>query len=189
MTTTAEKIKALLGDGLSNEVVATAVGVSPSYISQLMADRLFADEVIALRTQALTAASGRDRSWDGLEDKLLDRLHQIVDQHMIYKPQDLIRTLHVVNGAKRRGNPVHEQLTVNKTVVSIRLPTVVVNQYRKNDASEVIEVTTPEGITQTLATMPAIALMRKLSESHPGTSYEQIRKYLPNSDKEENIAG
>ncbi len=183
MAASAERIKELLGSGLSNEVVANAVGVHPSYVSQLMTDETFAAEVVEKRTQTLASISLRDRSWDGIEDKLLTQLNEIVEQRMIYKPTDVLRALALVNNAKRRGTTAQEAMVVNKTVVTLNLPTVVVNDYKKNSFGEVIEVTSSEGQAQTLVTMPAAALMQKLSEQHQGKKYDQVRKYLPASNK------
>lgn len=179
-----EKIKELLGTGLANDVVASAVGVTPSYISQLMANEKFSADVIALRTKTLMAATARDKSWDGIEEKLLDKLEQVVSSGMIFKPQDLLRALVVANAAKRRGSTAQEALTGNKTVVSISIPVTVMNHYTKNAQGEVIEVTTPEGNTQTLSTMPAAALMRRLTEQHQGVNiYDEVRRHLPQSNE------
>jgi transcriptional regulator with XRE-family HTH domain len=186
MAASAERIKELLGNGLSNEVVATAVGVTAGYISQLMADEQFSSQVVALRTQTLAAATVRDRSWDGLEDTLLGKLAEKIEQDMIYKPMDLLRALSVINNAKRRGASAQENFSVQQTVVTLNLPTVVINSYKKNKAGEVIEVTAADGTQQTLVTMPASALMHKLSEQHQGNKkYEQVRKFLPSSSPEE----
>lgn len=186
MASTEDKIKELLGNGLSNEVVATAVGVHPSRISQLMSDEQFAAEVVTKRTTNLTAATSRDRTWDGIEDQLLVKLGQKIENDMIYKPLDLIRALAVVNGAKRRGVSAQESLVVNKAVVTLNLPTMVIHNYTKNSRGEVVEVTTPEGKQQTLVTMPASALMRQLTSEHQGNKqYEVVRKYLPGSEDAE----
>lgn len=175
-----DKIKELLGNGLSNEIVATAVGVSISYISQLMADEQFSAEVISLRTIALTDATVRDRSWDGLENKMLDNLHNLVDQKMIYKVNDVVKVLAIANNAKRRGATSQDALTTHKTVVQLTLPAVIVNKYRKTLEGEVVEVITDEGASQTLITMPAAALMQKLAAENVGDKkYETLKKYLP----------
>jgi len=188
MGASAEQIKKMLGNGLSNEVVATAVGVHPSYISQLMSDKTFADDVIALRTQTLTDATSRDRSWDAIEDKLLDKFGTAVDTGMVWKPQDLLRALHVVNNAKRRGNPVQQTIAPNQVIVQLNLPTTIINKFKQNNLGEVVEVTTEDGQTQTLVTMPSSALMQQLTEKHQGNlNYEQVRRYLPQSDKIKDI--
>lgn len=182
MSGTAERIKELLGSGLSNEVVANAVGVTPSYISQLMADTEFSAEVVAKRTQTLTGATVRDRSWDGIEDRLLEKLSSNVDNGLIYKTTDLLRALSVVNGAKRRGAQQNGSITMNKTVVTLTMPTVVLHNYKKNHNGEVIEVSNENGETKTLVTMPAMALMRKLTEQHQGNKdYDEVRNFLPAS--------
>lgn len=181
MAVSVEKIKELLGNGLSNDVVATAVGVHPSYISQLMSDEIFANEVIALRTRTLTEATSRDRTWDGVEDKLLQKFSDQVNSGMIYKTSDLLRALQVVNNAKRRGNTAQQSAMTHQVTVNLNLPTVVLNKFKKNVFGEVVEVTTSEGEQQTLVTMPASALMQKLTEQHQGKNlnYDHIRKHLP----------
>lgn len=186
MPISTDKIKELLGNGLSNEIVATAVGVTPAYISQLMSNDDFASDVITLRTTTLAAATSRDRSWDGLEDTLLGMLADKVEQNMIYKPGDILRALQVVNNAKRRGNTAQDSLVINQAVINLSIPTIMVNNYKKNSNGEVVEVTSSEGKTTTLVTMPAQALMAKLSQQHQGSnpSYETVRRYLPRSDEE-----
>jgi len=175
MAASAEKIKELLGNGLSNEVVATAVGVHPSYISQLMADEDFSAEVVSLRTKQLTAATSRDRSWDGVEDKLLDKLSEVVDMGMIYKPTEVLRALAIVNNAKRRGVSQQQAMVVNQQIVTLVLPEVVVKSFSRNSVNEVVEV---DG--QTLVTMPASTLMQNLANGNKGRKdYEQVRRYLP----------
>lgn len=189
-TGSAEKIKELLGNGLSNEIVATAVGVSVSYISQLMADEQFSAEVISLRTLALTDATVRDRSWDGLETKMLNNLHELVDSRMIYKVNDVVKVLAIANNAKRRGATSQDALTTHKTVVQLTLPAVIVRQYKKTIEGVVAEVITEEGNSQTLMTMPAAALMQQLAAKHQGNKqYETLRKYIPASNPEENTEG
>ena len=189
MAASADRIKELLGNGLSNDVVATAVGVHPSYVSQLMSDEIFSQQVIALRTQTLAAASSRDRSWDGIEDRLLNKLSDLVDSGMFYKPQDILNALVVANRAKRRGTTAQENLVVHQNIVHLNLPTQVVNSYRKNLQGEVVEITTPEGNQQTLVTMPAVALVQKLAEAEKDGKYDKVRRYLPQGSKKENSTG
>lgn len=183
-----EKIKELLGNGLTNDVVATAVGVTPAYISQLMSDERFAEEVVSLRTVTLTAATSRDRGYDDIEQALLTKLSDVVNSGMIYKTQELLRAIQVINQAKRRGatsqNPLIQ--TTDK-IVTLNMPTVVINSYKTDGKGEVVEVTTSEGKSQTLATMPAVALMQRLSAKHQGQNkgYEQVRRFLPQSSEPE----
>ena len=178
MAITADKIRDLLGTGLSNETVASTIGVHPSYISQLMSEESFYNEVIELRTKNLAAASVRDRGIDGLEDTLIKKLKDAVE-HM-YKPQDLLRAFAVINSAKRRGTTVEQGVVVNNQVVTLRLSKTIVNNFKTNDHGEVVEV---EG--RTLVTMPAASLVKDLiakeAKENPelAKQYQKVQKYLP----------
>lgn len=175
MAASAERIMELLGNGLSNEVVATAVGVHPSYISQLMADETFSAQVVAKRTTTLAAATTRDRTWDSVEDKMLGQLDAMVDNFSITKPMELVRAIAVVNAAKRRGTTTQDAMTVNQQIVVLNIPTQVLHSFTKTRTGEVIEV---DG--KTLVTMPASALLAQLAKKNEGRNdYEQVRRYLP----------
>lgn len=171
------RIRDLLGTGLSSEVVATAVGCDPSYISQLLAEEAFAAEVSNLRAEALTANSKRDRKIDTIEDKVIEKLEEVVDNGMVFKPADLLRTFAVVNNAKRRGVPAHESMVVNNTIVNLMIPQVLRRAFTINQQGEVIEA---EG--QTLVTMPARSLLEHLVRNKGGTDgdkYQKVANFLP----------
>jgi len=192
MSANIAKIKELLGNGLSNEVVANAVGVHPSYVSQLLSDETFYNEVVELKTKSLVAASARDRGLDSIEEKLIHKLDELVDAGMFYKPDSVLRALSVINRAVRRGVSSHEGAVAQKTVVTLNLPVTILNSFKKNSMNEVIEVTSGEGATQTLVTMPATALMSKLASQTSGKSskiYDEIRRFIPSSDGEKEVAG
>lgn len=191
MSATADQIKELLGVGLSNDVVASATGVSVSYISQLMSDQTFADEVSTLKILSLTANTKRDNSLDSLEDKLITKVHSIIDDQLIYKPLDVVRTLVLINAMKRRGAPVKENPHINNVTVNLTMPTQLTRQFTITSQGEVIEA---EG--QTLVSMPASSLLKQLSErsnsstklgdqdvSDPSSNerYKELSKYLPSS--------
>lgn len=173
------KIKELLGDGLSNEVVSQATGVSPSYISQLMAEDNFKNEVIELRTKALQANTKRDRQIDYIEDNLLDKLRNHLDLGIMMRPAEALRAFAIVNRAVRRGVTTQENISVNQVVVSLQLPTVIVKNFTLNSQSEVIEV---DG--QTMVTMPSAQLLKNLVEQSTANGeandkYSEIAKYIP----------
>jgi hypothetical protein len=171
-----DQIKELLGTGLSNDVVARAVGCDSSYISQLMSSEDFATEVVALRTKALTDNTVRDKKIDSLEDKLIDRLETAIDSNQIYKPTDILRAFNTVNAAKRRGVPSQEHLTSQQTIVNLQLPVVVINKFVTNSQGEVVEA---EG--KTLVTMSSSRLLQKLATERgvDGERYAELRKFLP----------
>lgn len=180
-----EQIKSLLGSGLSNEVVSSAVGCDPSYITQLMSDETFSQEVVILRAAALTANSKRDRKSDGIEDKLLEKLEIAVDMGQIYKPMDILRAAAVVNGMKRRGVPANESLNINNRIVNLTIPIQVIQNFTKNSNGEVISVG-----DKTLVTMPTQTLLRELAQTR-GTEdgkdnkFTKVSRYLPSAAVEE----
>jgi len=171
-----EQILSLLGTGLSQELVATAVGCTPSYITQLMSDEEFANQVSQKRILALQSHTKRDAKLDDIEDTLIAALEKNLE--MIYKPKDILNTLVRVNMMKRRGPAVQESTVVNNTVVNLTMPKKLVQHFTLNSKSEVIEV---EG--QTMVTMPAGQLLRKLAAEHKGSeednTYAKASKFLP----------
>lgn len=191
MSAVEHRVKELLGSGLSNEVVANAVGLHPSRISQLMSDESFASEVAELRTKALLSHTIRDQSYDGIEDSLLGKLRELVDQNMIYKSNDVLHALRMVNQAKRRGNPAQDAASSARPVVTLNLPVTILNKFKMNAQGEVVEVITQEG-SQSLVTMPAATLMSKLLERRrssgtgaaDASAYAQVSRFLPPSSSE-----
>lgn len=185
MAVSKEKVKELLGTGLSNETVASAVGCDPAYISQLMSDADFAEQVIALRTASLMDASKQDKDIASIESKLTKRLHDIVDNGQLYKPQDVLRAFVAVNNAKRRGVQITDTPNQRAAVVPLQLPAAVVQQFTINIHGEVVETA-----GQTLVTMSSTQLLKDLSakelnaETIDGklaekTKYDRVAQFLP----------
>lgn len=167
----------LLGSGLANAVVARAVGCEESYISQLMSDSEFADSVAQKRSEALTAHTKRDLSIDSVEDLLLVQLKEAVETKQIYKPNEILRAWQVMNAGKRRGVPMNDHATVQNQVVTINLPTQIIQEFTMNPMGEVIEAG-----DKTLVTMPAHSLLNRLASekgTEGGERYKQLGKYLP----------
>lgn len=179
MSVDKEQIKNLLGSGLTPDVVSTAVGCTPAYITQLMAEEEFSSEVISLRAKRLTAQNDRDTKVDSLEDKLLAKTHQMVDDNSIYKPLDIARLLVAVNKMTRRGVPATDSVVVQNRVVNLQMPTQVIQHFTLNTNSEVVEVG-----EQTLVTMPTSQLLEKLAKERgkeDGSKYLELQKFLPGS--------
>lgn len=175
-----ERAKKLLGVGVPAELVASTLGCEPSYISQLMSEDTFREEVITLRVASMTAASERDATADSIEDLLLDKLKNSLD--FIHKPADILRTYVAINNAKRRGAGLQHGQTVNNVVVQLTLPLAVQQKFVTNALGEVVEV---DG--QTMVTMPPAQLLRNLAEQKESTNAiqaEELRRLaarLPSS--------
>lgn len=127
----------LLGQGIGPEQVASAVGLSTSRISQLLSDPEFAAQVAELRFNNLQKHNERDNRYDELEDKLLEKMKNCIP--LMYKPQEVLRAIQVINAAKRRGVSAPDHITQQTTVVSLQMPVQVINQYKLDSNKQVLE--------------------------------------------------
>lgn len=152
-----DKIRELLGIGLSPVVVASAVGCTESNISQLLADEVFAQEVQQLKLMNLTETAHRDRKWDTLEDQLLERLEGILP--LLARPLEVINALKMVNGAKRRATSSEiGSSSVSPQTLHLHLPNAIAAKFIVNAQNQVVDI---EG--RTIATMPAKEVMKRLT--------------------------
>lgn len=165
-----ERAAKLLGSGVPGEVVAATLGCDPSYISQLLSDDIFREQVVALRVSTLTAATERDNKIDDIESTLIDRIVDSLDY--ITKPRDLIAAFNIINKAVRRGAGVGQSNVQNNVVVNLTLPAIVQRKFVTNTTGEVIEV---DG--KTTITMPPAQLLRQLA-AQKGTEDESRAKEL-----------
>lgn len=137
-TSTEDRALKLLGDGFSAEVVATAIGVSPSRISQLMSDPVFSQKVSELRFKSLSKHSERDSRYDGMEDALIDRMEKLLP--MMFKPMEVLRALDTINKVKRKGISNPEAITAQQEVTTLILPTAIVQHFTTNNFNQVVKV-------------------------------------------------
>lgn len=170
---TQAKILELLGNGLSPEIVASAAGVTPSYISQLLSEEAFATRVTELRFQNLQAATDRDRKYDNIEDQLLAKMQDLLP--MMYKPMEVMRAITIINGAKRRGASAPEHQHINNTVVNLTIPMQTLQRFTTNSMNQVVEIQSESQSPQTLITMPSAQLLSSLSSrANNGISNKEI---------------
>lgn len=135
-TTTRDRALALLGNGIPAEQVAAACGVTPSAISQLLSEEGFASEVATARYQNLSKHNERDSKYDSIEDKLVDKLEDLLP--LMMRPMEVLKSIQVINAAKRRGSSTPDSIVNQQTVVQIVMPNVVVNKFVANAQNQVI---------------------------------------------------
>ncbi len=151
LSATDSKVLTLLGQGFAPEMVATAVGVSPARISQLLSQDEFAQQVAELRYKQLAAHTERDSKYDTLEDQILNRLKTSLS--MVFDPMKLAKLLQVVNSAKRRGAAAPEHLTTQQAVVQLNIPTAILQQFQVNINQQVVKAGEQDLITVQSANM------------------------------------
>ena len=151
LNSTESRALTLLGQGFAPEMVATAVGVSASRISQLLSQDEFAQQVAELRYKQLASHTERDSKYDTLEDQILDKLKQSLSR--VFDPMKLAKLLSVVNSAKRRGAAAPEHLTSQQAVVQLNMPTQIIQQFTTNSANQVVKAGQQDLITVQSANM------------------------------------
>lgn len=182
MNATQERALALLGDGFPPSVVAASVGVSESYISQLMSLEWFASQVQEIKFLNLKKHTELDNKYDDLEYDLVEKLQRV--SKLLVKPKDISDVLRVVNGAKRRGaGASQDQTIVQQNVINLTIPAALVHRFTSNANNQVVEVQDGSGQSRTLVTAPSGSLERlareareteELSTSLRGTLLEGI---------------
>lgn len=170
-----ERALKLLGDGLAPEIVAMAVGVTASRISQLISDPDFAGRVSDLRYKNLSKHAERDEKYDNIEDKLLDRMELMLP--MMFKPTEVLRALTAVNMAKRRAPAVPESMIGQKEVVTLTMPQVVLNQFNQQFITNVNNQVIKAG-DQELVTVQSVRMNELLRERKTQIVQERVKTLL-----------
>lgn len=153
-----DRVMKLLGQGVEPEVVATAVGVTPGYISQLLDDPEFAKSVAELRLLNLESATDRDGKYDELEDAMLQKLKDTSDY--MTKPREIAGVLLALNKATRRGVRPEHAPHVKQDVVVLNFPTVIQQKFVVNHNNTVVAVGTEgQEILKDLTTITAKSLL------------------------------
>lgn len=162
-SSTEERAITLLGNGLGPEQVATAVGVSASRISQLLADTTFATAVAELRFQNLQKHNEIDASYDEIEAALIEKLADVMP--LMMRPMEILKAIQIVNGAKRRGQSAPEQITHQNTVVNLVIPTQIIQKFQMNSNNLITNVG-----SQTLETIQSSTLLAGAKAASAGVS-------------------
>ena len=134
----ADRIKTLLGQGLPGSVVASATGCDPSYISQLMEQEGFKNDVLVARAGKAEAGVARDTNWDKVEDLALERAVALLP--LVSRPSELIRIAGMANAAKRRATEFANGSENASPSVTLVLPTGASILFQMNSQAQVVEV-------------------------------------------------
>lgn len=168
----------MLGNGLEPGVVASAIGVTPAYISQLLAEPAFALAVSEKRTMELTQAKSIDEKWDLFEEALLAKLQDLVPYFS--SPKQILEALRVANSAKRKTalNTNPNGNGAGKTYVQINMPRIIINKYKINMAGGMVEV---EG--RSLQPMPSAELIKTLKDRNGGSNGQEPKLLVDSAKK------
>ena len=178
-TATQERALTLLGAGVPQEVVASALGVTPGYVSQLLSNEDFAAEVVQLKFKALTANNARDQNYNKMEDRLLEKLERSLP--LIIRPETILGALKIVNGAARRGHDTASTIVDKQNIVSVLLPVQIIQQFTTNIHNQVIKTGDKD-----LLTIQSSELLKKASpEIKASAETKTITYQKPKTTEEE----
>lgn len=180
-----DKIKELLGLNLPANVVASAVGVSEGYVSQLLSDDIFRAEVSELRIKNTLEHANRDKKYDTLEDLMLQKLQEKLDSGTSFlKPAEILAAIKVLNGAKRRAAPaeLNSQAAQPGMVLHLHLPesAAFAAKFIVNAENQVIEIA-----GKSVATMSAKGVIKQLEDMHRNTISNEAKLPQAQSEDEE----
>jgi hypothetical protein len=168
-TATTEKALNLLGSGVNAEQTASALGVTPARISQLLAEENFAGLVAGLRYKNLQKHNVRDNAYDSLEDKLLAKLEKAMP--LLIKPESILKAISVVNNAKRRGQSAPQQANTQLNIVTLVMPNVIAQRF----AVDINNQVTKAG-EQNLLTMQSGNLLSRVEAAQEAALKDKVKE-------------
>jgi transcriptional regulator with XRE-family HTH domain len=145
----------LLAQGIDQVQVAKACGVSESAISQLISRDDFATQLSEARYIALARHSATDNTYDTLEEELQAKLRALLP--MMFKPDQVLRALQVVNQAKRRGSSTPEAILEKREVIHLSMPTQIINRFAVNTMNQVVHAGQQQLVTIQSGNMDSLA--------------------------------
>lgn len=188
-SSTRDQALELLGQGVSAEIVASALGVSASQISQYLADPEFAAAVTKQRYLSLQKNNQIDDKYTNLEAKLLEKFENSLI--FLTNPDKILRAIQVINAAKRRGISAPQEIHKTEDIVPLVMPTVVQNIFTRNDITVNINNQVVKAGDQDLVTIQSGSMNKLLKESpaklSAPTANNTIVDVIPVKKEHENV--
>lgn len=173
-----ERALLMLGSGTPASIVASALGVTESRISQMLSEPVFAEQVQELRFKNLQKQTLLDEKYASLEESLLTKLEKVLP--IMTKPRDVLSAISVINGAKRRGAQVSQDATTSQKVINLTLPVHIMHKFVSNVNNQVIEVQDGQGDARSLVTASSRSLEQFAAE-HLDQGKGEVHEHPTNS--------
>lgn len=155
-----DRVVKLLGQNIQQSVVAAAVGVSDSYVSQLLAEEGVSEEIAKLRAEKLEEAVQQAETIDTVKKLALAKIKGQLP--FAKSPLEAARVFQILDNAKRvDANPTAD--TAGVQTVQIVLPASVRGSVRIqiNEQNQVIDVEGRSMAPLPSKALPALAAARK----------------------------
>jgi len=160
-TGVAARILKLLSSGVcSQEQAARAIGVDPSYVSQLCAESDFQLQIAEELKKGIEQAVAIDETYGDIEKNLSSKLKELVP--WMTSPETVLRTLKFVNEAKRKtqvGSPEASGMngsangSEGRGIVKLQLPNVIIQNFVVNPNNEIVAIGDKELVTLNSASL------------------------------------
>jgi transcriptional regulator with XRE-family HTH domain len=134
-----DRIIELLGSGISAVQVASACGVSESYVSQLLSDETISERVKALRVARASKYVEHDDHLDTDEEVARKLVRRNLDNGFL-KPMEALKHFQVLNAARRKADSGSNVQIPTSTIVNISLPTSAAVHFKLTVDKQVVEV-------------------------------------------------
>lgn len=172
----------LLGANVPQVQVASALGITESAVSQMMANSEFAAKVQKIRFDNARKFNERDNKYEQLEDAMLQKLSDSLP--FFSKPHEIIQGLKAVNGAVRRGQASMDNQQMNKPVVQLNLPVAIIQKIVVSGRNEVVKAGEVELVTIDNKQLEMLAAQRQPEIKELPNEYQRqgTRKSLASRD-------
>lgn len=152
LSATQKRALTYLGQGISQVMVASTLGITESLISQFMADPRYAEEVTKTRLKYLSVQTGIDHKYMQAEEKLVDKLLKVIP--LMSKPREILEGIRTINATKRRGVTDAPVGASGANIVQINLPGIYAAKFVTNIQNQIVEVQDGEGARSLITATP-----------------------------------
>jgi len=163
MATLIQSLTELLASGYSQEQAATALGVSPGRISQILTENPdIRGQVQAMRASRLTGEAAHEDRKRAVAASLLGKLEELVEADMFHRPTDVLMAYKVLEASRKPAlaAPALGDGASGGSIVTIVLPQAARDLFTVTSVGSVVEAG-----GQNLLTLPSQNLA-KLAETH-----------------------
>lgn len=160
-TSIRERAIALLAQNIQQSVVAGAVGVDDSYITQLLAEPLVVDEITQLRAKEVEKDLATDNEITEIKQLALKKIRSGLQ--FAKSPMEAARVFQILDNAKSRIRETSLGDNAGAQIVQITLPkNTQAVAIQLNAQNQVIDVAGRSMATLPSKALPALAAARKL---------------------------
>jgi len=181
-STIEDKALVMLGSGTPVNVVASALGVTESRISQMLSVEEFAKAVAELKFKNLTKQTDLDDSYTDLESELLTKFRKAMP--LMTNPREIAAALNIINGTKRRGAQIMDPSSQQTRIVNLTIPISIAHKFISNVNNQVVEVHDESGNASSLVTASSSSLDRLSSEVLGNKEDDPSKRLQLGSDSE-----